>query len=43
MKNEMNLSDTYRAAIIKTLTTLSKYFENKLFSEITHEELLCHS
>ena len=38
-KNEMNLSDSYRRYLISNLSNLSKFYDNKPFSEMTREDI----
>ena len=38
-KNEINLSDNYRRDLINNLTSLSKFYDNKPFSEMTREDI----
>ena len=38
-KNEINLSDSYRKSLISNLSNLSKFYDNKPFSEMTHDDL----
>ena len=40
MKNEINLSDNYRSSLLRTLSDLSNYYDNKSFSEITRHDFL---
>ena len=39
-KTEINLPDTYRKTFINVLTVLSKFLKNKLFKDITREDIL---
>jgi hypothetical protein len=41
-KIEVNLSDTYRANILTTLITISKFHANKLFKAMTREDILVY-
>ena len=38
-KNEINLADSYRKSLISNLSNLSKFYDNKPFSEMTHDDL----
>ena len=38
-KNEINLSDSYRKSLISNLSILSKFYDNKPFSEMTREDV----
>ena len=40
MKIETNLSDNYRRALIKALASLSEFTNNKLFANMTREDIL---
>jgi hypothetical protein len=40
MKIETNLSDNYRRALIKALASLSEFTNNKLFANMTREDVL---
>jgi hypothetical protein len=42
-KIEVNPSDTFRANILTTLITISKSCSNKLFKEMTREDILAPS
>jgi integrase/recombinase XerD len=42
MKTETNLSDNYRATIIQLLSTLSKYHNNKNFSDLTRDDIISY-
>jgi hypothetical protein len=42
MKTEMNLSDNYRACVIKTLSRLSEFHNNANFSLMTRNDLLSY-
>jgi hypothetical protein len=41
-KVEVNLANTYRANIITTLITLSKFLDNKPFQNMTREDILTY-
>jgi hypothetical protein len=41
-KTEINLADTYRKTFINVLTVLSKFLKNKLFKDITREDILLY-
>lgn len=41
-KIEVNLSDTYRANILTTLITISKFLDNKSFKAMTMEDILSY-
>lgn len=41
-KTEVNLADTYRANIITTLITLSKFLNNKPLKDMTREDILSY-
>jgi hypothetical protein len=40
LKTEVNLSDHYRRDLIYLLTTLSKYYDNKSYKDITRNDII---
>ncbi|PWU78838.1 MAG: hypothetical protein DLM72_20425 [Candidatus Nitrosopolaris wilkensis] len=42
MKTETNLSDNYRSTIIRILSTLSKFHNNKHFSVLTRDDIISY-
>jgi hypothetical protein len=39
-KTEVNLSDNYRKSVVTCLITLSRYFTNKSFSQLTRSDII---
>ena len=42
LKNEINISDSYRESTIKELCSLCNFVRHKEFSNITREDVLCY-